>query len=248
MKLRTLALLLVLFLFTAQQLSAAELDPDLQKELTTAIAANDLQLAESLCQKQLDLLPEEDSIQRASLIMQHGDLLARLARNTQGLEEKRQASQMIHRYTDTNKQLTDAELDLRAAAFRIYGQDSNTPCCSSYLKEMQRRIKRAWFPPHCCGGNYRPPKVLFKVQKNGKLSDLRIVSSSGVAIADQAAITAVINASPFYPLPEGAPAPVDISFTFDYNLFANRESPLPSPLSTPKAICPARTTFISTCD
>jgi TonB family protein len=52
------------------------------------------------------------------------------------------------------------------------------------------------------------------------MSNLRLDHSSGLAIADQAALKAVENAAPFRPLPAGAQDDVDIQFTFDYNVFA----------------------------
>lgn len=86
-----------------------------------------------------------------------------------------------------------------------------------YMADLQRRIKKAWFPPR--GQESRRVVVIFKIHSQGELSDLRIDKSSGVASADQAALTAVQNAAPFRQLPAGAPAVVDIQFTFDYNVF-----------------------------
>lgn len=91
-----------------------------------------------------------------------------------------------------------------------------------YMQDLQRRIKRAWFPPR--GQESRKVVVIFKVHSGGELSDLRIERSSGVAIADQAALAAVQNAAPFRPLPAGAPSVVDIQFTFDYNVFQGGRS------------------------
>lgn len=85
-----------------------------------------------------------------------------------------------------------------------------------YMADLQRRIKKAWFPPR--GQESRRVVVIFKIHSQGELSDLRIDRSSGVASADQAALQAVQNAAPFRPLPNGAPAVVDIQFTFDYNV------------------------------
>ncbi len=87
-----------------------------------------------------------------------------------------------------------------------------------YMADLQRRIKRAWFPPK--GNESKRVVVVFKVHSNGTMSNLRLVTSSGAAIADQAALKAVENAAPFRPLPDGAPSDVDIQFTFDYNVFA----------------------------
>jgi TonB family protein len=86
-----------------------------------------------------------------------------------------------------------------------------------YMADLQRRIKRAWFPPK--GNESKRVMVIFKIHKNGELSALRLDHSSGVAIADDAALKAVQNAAPFRQLPPGAPNDVDIQFTFDYNVF-----------------------------
>ncbi len=86
-----------------------------------------------------------------------------------------------------------------------------------YMADLQRRIKRAWFPPK--GQESRRVVVIFKIHSDGSLSHLRLDHTSGMAIADQAALKAVENAAPFRPLPSGAPTDVDIQFTFDYNVF-----------------------------
>lgn len=86
-----------------------------------------------------------------------------------------------------------------------------------YMADLQRRIKRAWFPPK--GNESKRVSVVFKIHSNGTMSNLRLAGGSGLAIADQAALKAVQNAAPFRPLPDGAPSDVDIQFTFDYNVF-----------------------------
>jgi len=87
-----------------------------------------------------------------------------------------------------------------------------------YMADLQRRIKRAWFPPK--GYEGKRVVVSFKVHSNGEMSDLRLDHGSGVAIADQAALAAVQKAGCFRPLPKNAPAAVDIQYTFDYNVFS----------------------------
>lgn len=95
-----------------------------------------------------------------------------------------------------------------------------------YMADLQRRIKRAWYPPR--GQESKRVVVIFKVHSGGELSDLRIDKSSGTALADQAALQAVTNAAPFRPLPAGAPSVVDIQFTFDYNVFGGNRGSLRS--------------------
>ncbi len=91
---------------------------------------------------------------------------------------------------------------------------------SVYMAELQRKIKRCWYPPH--GPQSRKVKVMFKIHSGGQLSNLRISQSAGVAADDQAALKAVDAAAPFKNLPAGAPENVDIEFTFDYNVFNSR--------------------------
>lgn len=86
-----------------------------------------------------------------------------------------------------------------------------------YMSALQRKIKLAWKPPR--GTESNRIVVTFSVGKNGQLVGLRLVGPSGSAAANQAALNAVRNASPFAPLPPGAPDAVDIEFTFDYNVF-----------------------------
>ncbi len=88
---------------------------------------------------------------------------------------------------------------------------------SSYLAEMQRRIKRAWHPPK--GNESKTVTFKFKVSSDGSVARIRLVKSSGVTITDNAAKVAIEQAAPFPPLPQGAPEEVDIRFTFDYNIF-----------------------------
>lgn len=89
---------------------------------------------------------------------------------------------------------------------------------SAYMAGLQRRIKTAWIPPK----NDASKRVVlsFTVSVTGELSNLKLRRSSGSGPADQAAMRAVEQAAPFAHLPRGADEPVDIEFTFDYNVFS----------------------------
>jgi TonB family protein len=90
-----------------------------------------------------------------------------------------------------------------------------------YMANLQRNIKHSWHPPK--GNESKRVVVLFKIHKNGQLTNLRIDHSSGLAIADQAALRAIETAAAnFHALPEGASDDVDIQFTFDYNVFSGK--------------------------
>lgn len=86
----------------------------------------------------------------------------------------------------------------------------------AFLKNTSRKIKRNWFPPKC---ETKAVTVQFTLNDAGQVSNLKITKSSGMEIADRAAMQAVQNAQPFHKLPTGANPTEDLLFHFDYNLF-----------------------------
>lgn len=92
---------------------------------------------------------------------------------------------------------------------------------SEYVAQMEKKIRKAWFPPK--GEETKKIILKFKISSQGVVSSVRLKSSSGIMIADEAAMTAVKTASPFAPLPKGAPDPVEILFTFDYSVFGGKK-------------------------
>jgi TonB family protein len=86
-----------------------------------------------------------------------------------------------------------------------------------YMRALQQRIKLHWFPPK--GNENKRIKVSFTVYKDGHIAHLKLSSSSGVSMADDAAMQAVQEAAPFAHLPEGVGNDIDINFTFDYHVF-----------------------------
>ena len=85
-----------------------------------------------------------------------------------------------------------------------------------FMNEMQVQIKRAWFPPR--SGEAHHAKVAFKVSKDGYVSDISFIEHASSPTADDAALRALKNATPFPKLPDGAPDKVDVEFSFDYNV------------------------------
>lgn len=83
------------------------------------------------------------------------------------------------------------------------------PDIRAYELEVQRQIKRSWFPADASS----VATVAFKIHRMGEISHLKIESSSGSPLADQAALEAVIKAAPFTPLPDGAPDSLDFCTT-----------------------------------
>lgn len=93
------------------------------------------------------------------------------------------------------------------------------PDFGAYMADLQKRIKRQWFPPR--GASSKRVVVIFTVHRDGHMTDLQRDTNSGDAIDLQAAMTAVQNAAPFPPLPKNSPSSVDIQFTFDYNVLVD---------------------------
>lgn len=83
-----------------------------------------------------------------------------------------------------------------------------------FLADVNRRVKRAWFPPR--DGN--AVTVRFKINSEGALEYARTSGNSQCSSCDTAALKAVTNAEPFRALPPGLPA-IDIVYHFDYNVF-----------------------------
>ena len=88
-----------------------------------------------------------------------------------------------------------------------------------YMSDLQRQIKRVWFPPRQRGS--KVTTVKFKIHGNGTVTDLLIQESSNNAQTDQAALEAIQEAAPFKPLPGGADDPKDILFSFNCNDVVN---------------------------
>ena len=88
---------------------------------------------------------------------------------------------------------------------------------SYYLSLLQSRIQVNWEPPFSSARQSLLKKAIiyFKIQRNGKLTNLSIEGKSGDPRFDQAALRAVTLASPLPPLPFDFPEPsLGVHFEF----------------------------------
>jgi|GEM_PF-6076215 len=84
-----------------------------------------------------------------------------------------------------------------------------------YMENLQKKIKANWYPVKDYGN--KRIVVMFKVDRNGKLLNLKILKSSNNQKQDKIALEAVKKSAPFDPLPaKYKEKDVDIQFTFDY--------------------------------
>ena len=95
---------------------------------------------------------------------------------------------------------------------------------NTYTKSIEKKIRDVWSPP-----NHRESlktKVRFDVLKNGTVTDLQILKSSGHQGMDNLAKKAVLKAAPFLPWPRGNNVSrIHIDFTFEYSVLSSGAPP-----------------------
>lgn len=95
---------------------------------------------------------------------------------------------------------------------------------ATYLKDLHRRIKRAWVPPV---GETHTAEILFRIKRTGHLTSIKLVRSSGNSESDESAMAAIASCSPFKSLPDDYPGEfLDLQYTFNYTV--DRLSEMPS--------------------
>ncbi len=87
----------------------------------------------------------------------------------------------------------------------------------TYMRDLQRKIKQHWNVKSFANKGNRM-MVNFKVKRDGAISNLRVIASSGDATVDQAGLKAVQEIGTAPPLPPGTPEFVTIEFSFNYNM------------------------------
>ena len=82
-----------------------------------------------------------------------------------------------------------------------------------YIQAIQIALSTNWFPGTSI--KFTPPKVHFKIQRDGTVADAELVRSSGLPFVDRAALRAVL-ASSFPPLPADWTGPyVGLTVSFE---------------------------------
>jgi protein TonB len=87
-----------------------------------------------------------------------------------------------------------------------------------YASLIIERIKGNWFIPSNLRNNQGRSTLVFYIEKDGQVTGIRLVSSSGSKSLDDAAYQSVWVSKPFPPLPKGFPGEhVGAKFVFSYN-------------------------------
>ncbi len=82
--------------------------------------------------------------------------------------------------------------------------DTNDVVISGYMGRLKRKVEDAWRYPYSAikEGISGDLKISFVVRRNGTLGAVRVVRTSGHPELDEAALQALRDAEPFWPLPE----------------------------------------------
>jgi periplasmic protein TonB len=92
----------------------------------------------------------------------------------------------------------------------------------TYMLRLKEKIESVWrYPPEAAtGGIYGDLYIRFTIKKNGMLSDVELMRTSGHKNLDEAAQQALKEAQPFWPLPnEWAKDSITITGHFVYSLY-----------------------------
>ncbi len=85
-----------------------------------------------------------------------------------------------------------------------------------YMRDLDRRIRLNWNPPR--GKVSNNVVTFFTITKDGKVTNIKILESSGSKAADDATVKAISDTQ-VYPLPEDfAGDKIDVKFTFHYTI------------------------------
>ena len=85
---------------------------------------------------------------------------------------------------------------------------------SQYFAEIQRRVEHNWNPSQAV--EEYTTELAFDIEKNGQITGLKVIKSSGSAKVDRESLSAVQNSAPFAPLPASYPmAALEVEFGFN---------------------------------
>jgi protein TonB len=85
---------------------------------------------------------------------------------------------------------------------RTVSLDSHDSRYASYLLGVKRRIENVWSYPPDARGLTGDLLVTFTITRDGRLKNLQLAQTSGIAPLDNEAIRAIREAAPFAPFPD----------------------------------------------
>lgn len=83
----------------------------------------------------------------------------------------------------------------------VVGLDVSDFPFTYYLRQVQQKVSERWRAP-VSGGTSQRSVVLFEILRDGRIKDPIVEQTSGDSLFDQSALRAIMEASPFPPLPQ----------------------------------------------
>lgn len=83
--------------------------------------------------------------------------------------------------------------------------DTTEIMLSGYMGLLKQKIESIWHYPREAAreGIYGDLKIRFVIRRDGTLGNVKLIRTSGHALLDQAALKALRDAEPYWPLPDG---------------------------------------------
>ena len=144
--------------------------------------------------------------------LKNGDRFGALVEYSQCMEKANNA--------DVRRKFKQVLGDCGFASWPLSWSSESAVSYGAYMQIMQAWLRAAWvMDVHDSPSSYRVD-AMWKIGKNGELSGLKILKSSGTATLDTAALDTVRLVAPFRKPPESNEKFIDIEFVFDYNNLA----------------------------
>jgi protein TonB len=106
---------------------------------------------------------------------------------------------------EAGEQQASAQRGVASNASRANSGDPGNAAVSNYPGKVAAKLRRALkYPKSAVSGSGGEAQVAFTVLSDGSATGIRVVSSSGSPVLDQAAVDAVRRAAPFPPIPDEA--------------------------------------------
>jgi TonB family protein len=98
--------------------------------------------------------------------------------------------------------------------------NTQDPDLAPYITQVRNRVLSFWhYPLEAKSGLKGAVQIVFTVERDGSISRIEVLKSSGYPELDKGAVQALYRASPFYPLPQHTQLPsLTIAGTFKYNM------------------------------
>lgn len=116
---------------------------------------------------------------------------------------------------DFRNQIANANRDASGSASFDAQQDVDL---GPYLSELWQRVRRYWHPDN--PGSNHHTVVGFSVNRDGQISNLRVLKTSGSTVTDDEAIAAIRQAAPFAALPSNFPRE-RLNLEFAFNIYVS---------------------------